>query len=61
MQRKESQRTPRTTSRRMFSSNLNTPGISFGSALVGKIDTQQQPRTHQVAVPDTMEHRVPTS
>jgi hypothetical protein len=45
----------------VFSSNLTTPGKSFAAALRGKTEEQQQPRTHQVAGPDTMEHRVPAA
>jgi hypothetical protein len=33
MQKKKSQRTPRTTTGRVFSSNLTTPGMSFAAAL----------------------------
>jgi hypothetical protein len=44
---------------RVFSSNLTTPGVSFAAALRGKTEEQQQPRTHQVAGPVTMEPRVP--
>jgi hypothetical protein len=36
MQKKKSQRTPRTTKGRVFSSNLTTPGKSFAAALRGK-------------------------
>jgi hypothetical protein len=53
MQKKKSQRTPRTTTGRVLSSNLTTPGVSFEAAL------QEQPRTHRVTGADTMEHRVP--
>jgi hypothetical protein len=38
-----------------------TPGMSFAAALRGKTGEQQQPRTHQVAGPDTMEPRVPAA
>jgi hypothetical protein len=61
MQKKKSQRTPRTTTGRVFSSNLTTPGMSFAAALQGKTEEQQQPWTHQVAGPDTMEPRVPAA
>jgi hypothetical protein len=37
MQKKKSQRTPRTITGREFSSNLTTPGMSFASALRGEI------------------------
>jgi hypothetical protein len=33
---------------------LTTPGMSFAAALRGKTEEQQQPRTHQVVGPDTM-------
>jgi hypothetical protein len=33
MQKRKSQRTPRTAMGRVFSSNLTTPGISFAVAL----------------------------
>jgi hypothetical protein len=58
---KKTQRTPRTTTGRAFSSNLTTPGMTFAAALRGKTEEQQQPQTHQVAGPDTMEHRVPAT
>jgi hypothetical protein len=45
--------------KKLFSSNLITPGILFASALRAKTeDLQQQPRTHEVADPDKMEPRV---
>jgi hypothetical protein len=58
MQEKKSQKVPRTTTGRVSSSNLTTPGVSFAAALRGKTEEQQQPQTHQEAGPDTMEHRV---
>jgi hypothetical protein len=61
MQKKKSQRTSRTTTGSVFSSNLTTPGMSFTAALRGKTEEQQQPRTNQVAGPDRMEHRVPAA
>jgi ABC-type phosphate transport system substrate-binding protein len=63
MQKKKSQRTPRPTTGRAFSSNLTTPGMSFTAALEGKTVEQQQPQTHQVAVagPTTVEPRVPVA
>jgi hypothetical protein len=53
---KKSRRTPRTTTGRVFSSNLTTPGMSFAAALPGSTEEQQQPQIHQVAVggPATM-------
>jgi predicted adenine nucleotide alpha hydrolase (AANH) superfamily ATPase len=61
MHKRKSQRTPKTTTRRVFSSNLTTPGVSFVVALQGSIEQQQWPHTCQVAVagPVTMEPRVP--
>jgi hypothetical protein len=66
MQKKKSQRTPRTTTGRVFSSNLTTPGVSSAAALRGRTEEQQQPQTHQVdqvavAGPATMEPRVPAA
>jgi hypothetical protein len=60
---KKSQRTPRTTTGRGFSSNLTTPGVSLAAAVRGRTGEQQQPQTHQVAVvgPATMEPRVPAA
>jgi hypothetical protein len=52
---------PRITTGRVFSSNLTTQGVSFAAALRGKTEVQQQPRTHQEAVPDTMEHMFPAA
>jgi hypothetical protein len=60
MQKKKSQRTPRTTTGSVFSSNLTTPGMSFAAALRGKTE-EQQPQTHQVAVHATMEPSVPAA
>jgi hypothetical protein len=63
LQKKKSQRTPRTTTGRVFSSNLTTPGVSFAAVLQGKTEEQQQPQTHQVAVagPTAIERRVPVA
>jgi hypothetical protein len=61
MQKKKVQRTPKTTTGRLISSKLTTPGISFAAALRGKAEEQQQPQTHQVAGPATMEPRVPVA
>jgi hypothetical protein len=35
--------------------------MSFAAALRGKTEEQQQPQTHQVAVPSTMEPSVPAA
>jgi hypothetical protein len=63
MQKKKTQRTPRATTGRLFSSNLTTPGMSFTAALRGKTEEQQQPQTHQVTVagPSTIELGVPAA
>jgi hypothetical protein len=45
----------------MFSSNLTNLGKSFAAAFRGKTEEQQQPRTHQVAGPVTMEHGLPAA
>jgi hypothetical protein len=61
MQKKKSQKIFRTTTGRMFSSNLTTPDMSSAEALRGRTEELQQPQTHQVAVagPAAMEPRVP--
>jgi hypothetical protein len=41
MQKTKSQRTPKTTTGRLFSSKLTTPGMSFAAALRGKTEEQQ--------------------
>jgi hypothetical protein len=41
MQKKKVQRTPRTTTGRVFASNLTTLGMSFTAALRGKTEEQQ--------------------
>jgi hypothetical protein len=63
MQKKKSQRTPRTTTGRVLSSNLTTPGMSLAVALRGRTEEAQQSQTHQVAVagPATVELRVPVA
>jgi hypothetical protein len=43
LQKKKSQRAPKTTTGKVFSSALTTPGVSFAAALRGSID-QQRPR-----------------
>jgi hypothetical protein len=49
--------------RRVFSSNLTTPGVSFVAALQGRTEEHQQLQTRQVAVACTakMEPRVPAA
>jgi hypothetical protein len=45
MQKKKSQRTPKTTTRRVFFSNLGTPDVSFAAALRGSTEQQHRPHT----------------
>jgi hypothetical protein len=45
IQKRKSQKTPKTTTRRMFSSNLATPGVTFAAALQGSTEQQHQPDT----------------
>jgi hypothetical protein len=63
MQKKKSQKTPWTTTGRVFSSNFTTPGMSFAAALQGSTEEQQQPQTHQVelAGPATILPRIPAA
>jgi hypothetical protein len=61
MQKKKSQRTPRTTTGRVFSSNLTNKSTSYSVALRNKTEEQQQPRTYHMAGPDKFEHRVPAA
>jgi hypothetical protein len=61
IKKKKLQRAPRTTTGRVFSSNLYTPGVSFSAALRGKTEEQQQSQTYQVAVPATMQTGVPAA
>jgi hypothetical protein len=61
MQKKKLQRTRRINTGRVFSSNLNTPGMSFAAALRGKTEEQQRHRKHQMAGPDAMEPKVPVA
>jgi hypothetical protein len=60
MQKRKPQRTPKTTTRRVFFSNLATLDMSFGAALRGSTKQQHRPQTCQVAMvgPATMEPRV---
>jgi hypothetical protein len=46
VRKKKTQRTPRTTTGREFSSNLTTPGTSLAAALRGKPEEQQQRQPH---------------
>jgi hypothetical protein len=51
MQRKKSQRTPKETVGRVFSTKLTTPGVSFAAALKGNTEDKRQPPANQVPVP----------
>jgi hypothetical protein len=44
LQRKKSQKTPKTTAARVFTSTLATPGVSFAAALHGTRDQHQRPQ-----------------
>jgi hypothetical protein len=44
MQKRKSQRTPKTTTGRVFSSNRTTPGLSFAAALRTNTGEQQRPQ-----------------
>jgi biotin carboxyl carrier protein len=61
MQKRKSQRTPKATTGRVFSSKLTTPGMSFAVALRGKTEEQQQSQTQQAAGSAKMEPRVPVA
>jgi hypothetical protein len=50
LQKRKAQKTPKTTSGRVFSSNIITPGVSFAAALQDNRDQQQQPQANQVPV-----------
>jgi hypothetical protein len=52
LQKKKSQRTPKTATGRVFSSNLTTPGISFAAVLQGSIAHQQRHQARQVPAAD---------
>jgi hypothetical protein len=52
LQKRKSQRTPKTTTGRVFSSILTTPGISFAAALRGSTAQQQKPQERQIPVAD---------
>jgi hypothetical protein len=60
--KKKSQRAPKTTTGRVFSSARTTPGISFAAALRSSGDQQQQPQANQVPVatpPTKVKHNIP--
>jgi hypothetical protein len=63
LQRRKTQRTPKTTTGRVSSSNIITPGVSFAAALRGSEDQQQQqPQASQVPVappPTTVKQNIP--
>jgi hypothetical protein len=48
LQKKKSQRTPKTITGRVFSSNLTMPGVSFTATLRGSTEQQQQPQAREV-------------
>jgi hypothetical protein len=50
LQRRKTQRTPKTTTGRVFTSNIITPGVCFAAALRGSGVQQQQPQKSQVPV-----------
>jgi hypothetical protein len=50
LQKRKSQKTPRTTTTRVFSSNTITPGVSFAAALRGSSAQTEQPREMQLPV-----------
>jgi hypothetical protein len=50
----KTQRTPKTTTGRVFSSNLTTPGVSFAAALRGSTAQQQDPQACHVPVADPL-------
>jgi hypothetical protein len=49
MRKCQSQRTPKTTTGRVFSSNHTTPGLSFAAALRTNTEEQQRPHPSQTA------------
>jgi hypothetical protein len=49
MQKRKPQTAPKTTTGRVFSSNHNTPGLSFTAALRSNTQQQQQPHPPSVA------------
>jgi hypothetical protein len=59
LQKRKSQRTPKTTTGRVFSSNLTTPGISFATALRGSTAQQQRSQSRQIPVANPSSARKP--
>jgi hypothetical protein len=49
MRKCQPQRTPKTTTGRVFSSNHTTPGLSFAAALRTNTEEQQEPHPSQTA------------
>jgi hypothetical protein len=49
MRKRKSQKAPKTTSGRVFSSNHTTPGVSFAAALRSNTQQEQQPHPSPVA------------
>jgi hypothetical protein len=63
LQKKNLQRTPKPTTGRVFSSNPNTPGVSFAAALRGSTLQEQWSLTRQLPVavpPEAKKSSVPT-
>jgi hypothetical protein len=50
LQKKKTQKSPKNTTGRVFTSTPTTPGVSFAAALRGRKEDQQQPPAGQVAV-----------
>jgi hypothetical protein len=64
LQKKKSQRSPKTTTGSVFSSARTIPGISLAVALRGSGDQQQQPQAKQVSVASprtTVKQNIPAS
>jgi hypothetical protein len=60
MLRRKAERTPKTTTGRVFPTKLATPGVSFAAAFRGRTVDQQKPPAHLVtkAAPGTLESRI---
>jgi hypothetical protein len=59
LQRKRSQKSPKTTTGRVFSSTIATPGVSFAAALGGGRQQHQQPSAPQA--PAVVEKLIPSA
>jgi hypothetical protein len=53
LQKNKSQKTPKTKTGRVFSSNITTAGVFFAAVLRGSTAQQQQPQARQVPVAHT--------